>query len=522
MERLCAWLRLRPWLAPAAFVLLVLAIRFKYLRQMALDGLPYLADADCYTRMERVRHLLADGCLFRASHPWENAPVGITTHATALLDLLIATPALIFLHVSPQALDWTGWTLPPLLAATAGWALWRLTASPVMALGWTRWPILLTFALHPLTVWANSVGRPDHQALVVPLLAVALVLEILRSRDPHPAWPWVAGACWGTALWVSLYEPLLLFIPTFVLVASIQRRAFGAWLGATALVALPAWFLEGWRWSNPVPLWQDPHLSHWLAMIGELKSPPPWQWLSLLAILPALGWGTWSRWVARRYPSGQDGWPFDRLYPWVITLVLAGLSLWQQRWMALLPFPLAWAAFSLLRDIRSTPWHVGLITLHLLPMVAWTLWELPQIQPPKEAAQMRQLAGKIGATGNLLGPWWLSPALLHFSGRPVVASSSHQSLAGNLDSARFFTTKDFTEADAILQRRRVEWIAVYRPERTFANARQLLEGPKADLTIDEKDFYRYVILRLWDVKMIPPRYRLAFASPDWRLYHYQP
>lgn len=518
MTRWLAWIKNRPWLALPAFVCLVVAVRFKYLRQGVLDGLPYFLEADCYTRMMRVKCLLEDGKVFRAFHPWENAPEGITTHATSLLDLLIALPALILSPLSPHALDWCGWLVPPLSAGVAGVMLMKWSAEPSLALGWTRWPLLLTFALHPLTLWSNSAGRPDHQALVVPLLSLAFVLDLLRVRNGR--WVWASGLCWGTALWVSLYEPLALFLISLGLTILFQRRQVLRWLAIVAMVAVPAWLCEGWRWQESGALWQNPLTHHWLAMIGELHSPLPWYWLSF-ALAPVALLASLPRWRHHWRETLRSS-DFSTWYPLVIALALVGLSLWQQRWMALLPFPLAWCCLGMLRSVTSPAWRTCLATLHLLPMVLWSLLEMSQLQPPHEWARTRAVAENIRGEGAILAPWWLSPALLYYSGNPIVASSSHQSLPGIIDSARFFTTADFVEADQILLRHGVEWIAVYQPIRSFVNARQILYGPSADPTIDQRDFYRYVVLRLWEFKMVPTRYQFVFATEEWKLYRYTP
>jgi hypothetical protein len=504
--------------AALCFALLVLATRFKYAFQTVLEGRPYFLDADCYTRMMRVKCLLADGQVFRGFHPWENAPDGITTHATALLDLLIALPALALRLVLENGLDWAGWVVPPFLAAWGALLLFQWTAEPCLKLGWIRWPILLTYALHPLVLWANSVGRPDHQALLIPLLSCAFVLDLLRAREDR--WVWMSGLCWGTALWVSLYEPLILLLPSVLLTVIFLRSQSLRWIGAIALVAVPAWLLEGWRWSGGLHVWQNPLTPHWLAMIGELKSPPWGYWLPFSLLIPALLAGLW--WNRKSLRSIWKGRNYSSTYIVLICLVLIGLSLWQQRWMALLPFPLTYGCFTAIQGIQSSAWRNGAIALHLIPLCLWNLMELPYLQPPREWAQTRAVARQIRGGGTILAPWWLSPALLYYSGNPIVASSSHQSLPGIIDSARFFASRDFVEADEILRNHRVDWVAVYRPIRSFENARQILQGPGADPTIEEKDFYEYVVLRLWDFKMVPKRYQLVFVSEDWRLYRYSP
>jgi hypothetical protein len=504
------------WSGPALFVLLVLATRFSYARRVWAGDGPTFADADCFTRMFRVRQLWEQGAFIQARHPWENTPEGIIPHTTALLDWIIALLALPLRLATPQAIDWAGWITPPLLAGAGAWLLWR--GLQRMDLGWTRWPILLTYALHPMLAWSNALGRPDHQALLVPLLALLTVLECLRLRENR--FDLVAGLAWGVALWVSLYEPLILLIgflaghawARWFSTTSRPELHWRPWAGALALTTLGTWVLEGMRWPQP-PLGHTPELRHWLAMIGELKSPPAayalqfgLAWPIALAVLLRSG---------RRLPHTA----LLLLPPVLLSLTLA---LNQQRWLAFLPLPLSLLLLPALAAVRSPAWKAGLACLHLVPMLGWLAWETSQLRPPDGLADLRRMAASIQGEGAVLAPWWQSPALLYYSGRPVVASSSHQSFPGILDSARFFTTSDFTEADEILRRRGVRWVAVEEPIRSFTNSRQILFGPDTDLTIEQQEVHRIVCLRLWDFKSVPTRYRLVYASPAWRLYHYTP
>jgi hypothetical protein len=512
------WLRRR---APRSsglilFILLVLAARFSYARRVWIEGGPTFADADCFTRMFRVRQLWEHSAFIQAYHSWENTPDGIVPHTTALLDWLIALVALPLRLLTPLAIDWAGWITPPLIAAVGAWMLWHLLQR--LELGWTRWPILFTYALHPLLAWSNAVGRPDHQALLVPLLALLAVLECLRLRENR--FDLIAGLAWGVALWVSLYEPLILLIG--FLAGHAWARWFSTtsrpvlrwrpWAAALVLTTLGTWVLEGMRWPQP-PLGHTPELRHWLAMIGELQPPPaayalPFglAWPIALAILLR---------SVRRLPDTA----LLLLPPVLLTLTL-GLN--QQRWLAFLPLPLSLLLLPALASVRSPTWKVILSCLHLVPMLGWLVWETSQLRPPNDLADLRRMATSIQGEGAILAPWWQSPALLYYSHRPIVASSSHQSLPGIIDSARFFSTSDFTQADNILRRRGVRWVAVEDPVRSFTNSRQILSGPNADLTIEPREVHRIVSLRLWDFKSVPTRYRLVYASPSWRLYHYTP
>jgi hypothetical protein len=514
VARLRAWMVHSPAGPVLAFALLVLATRFLHIRRMLLDGLPYFADADCYTRMFRVRQMLDHGAFFQARHGWENFPDGITPHTTAPLDWVIGIIALPLAQTSSHGLDWAGWMVPPLLAAIGGFVLWRLLAR--LDLGWIRIPILLTYAFHPLLIWANAVGRPDHQALTVPLLSVLLVLEWIRKKEDR--FHAVTGVLWGLALWISLYEPLILLTLTLLVQAFTLRPnptttasdRWTPWWAGLLGVFLTTWLAEGIRIPS-LPLPDSPEMAHWLSMIGELKSPPWSHWT-------LLGWAAPIAVVVgiRHRRTALAG----LTLPLVWALAVLALGIFQQRWLVFMVIPFSIAVFLALQPLKSRAARTLSMVLHLLPLMAWNAYESAHLQPPRELADIRKMAASISGEGSVLAPWWLSPAILYYSGQPIVASSSHQSFPGTLDSARFFTTSDFVLADEIVARRNVGWVAVYDPVRAFTNARQILYGPEADLTIEQREVHRIVCLRLWDFKSVPTRYRLAYASKDWKLYRF--
>jgi hypothetical protein len=67
---------------------------------------------------------------------------------------------------------------------------------------------------------------------------------------------------------------------------------------------------------------------------------------------------------------------------------------------------------------------------------------------------------KGGERSGFISPWWYSPQIAYWSGQPGVAGTSHQSLPGIVDTARFFLSADTEKAAEILQRRRVGWVIV--------------------------------------------------------------
>jgi hypothetical protein len=70
--------------------------------------------------------------------------------------------------------------------------------------------------------------------------------------------------------------------------------------------------------------------------------------------------------------------------------------------------------------------------------------------------------------------WWLSPAISYWSQQPAIAGSSHESLAGVVESARFFAASDWQKARVILENRRVTWVIAYDAARTAESCASIL------------------------------------------------
>jgi hypothetical protein len=58
-----------------------------------------------------------------------------------------------------------------------------------------------------------------------------------------------------------------------------------------------------------------------------------------------------------------------------------------------------------------------------------------------------------------------------------VAGSSHESLPGIADSARFFLTTDQEQARRILEDRKVSWVVAYDADRVAQNSAAILGTP---------------------------------------------
>jgi len=96
-----------------------------------------------------------------------------------------------------------------------------------------------------------------------------------------------------------------------------------------------------------------------------------------------------------------------------------------------------------------------------------------------ESAQIRDLALNLRSseTRPFLAPWWLSPSIAYWSGQPGVAGSSHESLSGIEDSARFFVSENLQTAREILKKHEAAWVFAYDSERVAQNSAAVLNEP---------------------------------------------
>jgi hypothetical protein len=67
--------------------------------------------------------------------------------------------------------------------------------------------------------------------------------------------------------------------------------------------------------------------------------------------------------------------------------------------------------------------------------------------------------------------------LVYWSGQPAVAGSSHESLPGIVDTARFFSTADPKLAQQICNDRKVETVVTGNPEPIIAQSVEILGQP---------------------------------------------
>jgi len=466
--------------------------------------------------MSRVEQVMRHPLQSIRRHDFENFPQGVATHTTAPLDWLIAFLALVAAPFSQQALDLAGAWISPLLGIATLVALWCWSTRERLPY---RHAMLLLLALSPIVTQAFRIGRPDHQSLLLLLIASGIAAEWTLWRAPSRRAALAWGIAWGLALWTSLYGPLVVFCLLLLLrLALLRRAALGReWLAAwgTALGIFGcALLFDGWRVSAPSPETAR-YFSNWSRSIAELAhlpllSPQFPGWLGWLA--PALPFLlAWRFWKTRA--------------PWILALLVLllatyGLTCWQIRWgcflalVAAMALPLALAAI----PSRATAWT--LFALSLLPVARqWDSLLHPgeavleaQAEQRLDYSRLRETAMALisGETTGILAPWWLSPPLAYWSGQPCVAGSSHESLGGIADTARFYLTANADEAREILARRKVSYVVAYEPSRVLGTS-SLLLGVQA-----RRDSLGAI---LYDTpSLAPPGFELVYSNPFFKIY----
>lgn len=446
----------------------------------------YFTDADCYARMTRVRLCAEEPGRIVRYHNFENFPVGTTPHTTAPFDYIILALSLLLKPFSVHALDLAGALVSPLLGVATACFLWWWTR---LAGFRYRWPALILFAASPILVHGTELGRPDHQSLLMLLLTVAICAEWVLARAPSRTWGIVSGSAWALALWVSLYEPLILFVLALGLLLVPARKfhlfakpRVAGWI--CFLILLLFAFAVERRLPSFASLAADPFVRNWSRQIGELQPvlllDGIWfRWTGyLLALIPIILW-TQRR---RLFAEGES-----RRASVLLSGLLGAaflLTLWQARWgyffvsLLVISLPVLLAAF----PSRALVWIA--FVLSLLPVARdWDecFWpndhELARRSEGRsEMTNLRELAAEMRSSSvrPFLAPWWISPAITYWSGQPAVAGSSHESISGIVDSARFYATDDIQKAREILENRQVGFVIAYDAERLGATSGQIL------------------------------------------------
>jgi len=474
------------------------------------DGgvLVVFADGDCHSRMQRAATVSERPGKIIRSHDFENYPQGTVPHTTAPMDYLIAA-----LGIFVRPLDVAGAWTSPLLGLLA--VLFLFFWSRAIELR-PRWPMLLLFAVSPALTHAFALGRPDHQSLLVALTIMALASNFAFIRTGRAAWAWTSGAMWGLALWVSWFEPLVLLAAQELARVILLRRAAypKIWRHALLLaagIALFSWALEGFR--NP---WPDPvvreFFPRWAALLGELQGTKP------------AAMFTWTGWLLVPAPLLLV-WSFCRsrdplaLIVLILLAVVTALTGWQARWNAWQAAVFCLALPWMLAPLRKG-WIIWSVFLVSLWPVAWA-WDARIFPAPSEQARtqekiiesalLEQTAQFLATQprGGVLAAWWISPALARLSGQPMIGGTSHQSLPGSVDTARFFLSDDDNVTGALLRSRNAKYVVTDDPERIITTSTALLGVPAPAKSL---------INRLASASDVPAFLEPVFANQFFRVY----
>jgi hypothetical protein len=483
---------------------LILATRCANYQDVFVAGDVYFVDADCYARMTRAQMVREKPGLIIRHHAFENFPQGTTPHTTAPLDYLIVALSLFLNPFTAHALDLAGAFVSPLLALLGGWFLWWWSCRMKFRY---RWVTLILYAISPILVHGTELGRPDHQSLLILLVAIAICAEWSFQqlqparpssdaiRESRIAWSLRALAvtsavAWALAIWVSAYEPLVLFLVVTATTLVMNRRAVFArdrragWILFAAIIGIA--FAVERRVPSFEILQSTGHLKNWASTIGELAHVSPINpvWLNwcgyLLFVAPVLIW------MSVRTPRSDA--PARRVLPIYVLLVATYfLTVWQARWGYFFVLIFALALPALLVPIKSSAAVWTAFVLSIFPILRdWDerLWPneaqlANRVERRIESAQIRDLSLSLRSpeVHPFLAPWWLSPSIAYWSGQPGVAGSSHESLNGIEESARFFLSENLQEARAILEKRHVAWVFAYDSDRVAQNSAAILNEP---------------------------------------------
>ena len=455
------------WIFPVLVLGLGLAAFTWNVDAVFFKGNVYFTDGDCYARMTRVRLLQEHPLTPIRQHDFENYPAGTRPHTTAPLDYLIAGFSRVLGYFFSGALPLAGaWISPFLGLAMLGFlAVWG-RGEPFGG------ATIVLLAVSPIVSHGLLLGRPDHQSLQVLLMAIALAAEadMWGGKDRSR----LSAVAWALALWVSLFEPLILLTAVLLLRFFARRLVFAR----TPLVIFFAILFLGFLVDGfPVtPI--DAHFAGWSQNIGELGH----------GSLPVLF--SWAGWLAIVAPFALLTGYFRKREPVYLLLcalivLLAGLTFWHLRWGYFFVIALALSMPWILPLARWKIAGWGIFLISLWPVAA--CWESTLY--PDDAAFRARAESVVDAVAlrdaaiqlkdlpvrGVLAPWWFSPAIVWWSGQPCVAGTSHQSLPGIADTAEFFLSEG--SGREILEKRKAGYIFAYEPDRVISTSAQILGRP---------------------------------------------
>ena len=220
-----------------------------------------------------------------------------------------------------------------------------------------------------------------------------------------------------------------------------------------------------------------------------------------------------------------DGWQLLLL---LLVLALIALALLPNEWMSYFTLgnPLSAEGVG---PITPNFWMRLIVVAILFLGSAYNDWQevsdhvrVPPIQP---SLQLLRISRAMDDPGAIMAPWWLSPGLLYFSGHPIVSGSSHEGMSGIVDSARFFSASSWTDAEQILDRRKVRWVVVWDDSRivypVLSNSQSILGLPQAT-DDDPGNAEQSVAQMLIEDRLVPTALQLRAVVDQFKLYEYTP
>jgi hypothetical protein len=482
---------------------------------------PWMVESDCYSQLARVQRILQGQGLIQNHFTVENWPEGLTPSTTAPFDyviLLLYFPAKLF---TQYPLDWAGVLVSPALwlALVLFWAIFP--SREFNRVG--RLLFVVGSAALPAFIWATACGRPRHQSLILALMAVGLTAEYERWHvdllSPKRAWHIFAGIVWGLACWTSLFEPAFVIIVLVIFNLAVRRRESPAFLISFGVVMLIALILEGPHLYVPPPEYYDA-LHRWLDTITEVRGLPvtafAQQMTFMLFILPLLAWG-----LLTRSTDQRTDWLLIAL-----TFLLCIFAMAQGRWIYYANLA---ELFLIVRYCQAEPARWSRLAVMAIFLISLADAERVQLEARAGAnlpsAQLAQVSRSIDGPGGIMAPWWLSPGLLYFSGQPIVSGSSHCGISGIVDSAKFYSSTSWLEAEKILRDRKVRWVVVMDDrlyQYPLVNTSRGILGKPAYTDEDKGDVDSTVGQILVTDYMAPTWLQLRAVTPQLKLYEYLP
>jgi len=500
------------WLWLLLMLPLTFVARFQNHENIFLNGKIFFVDGDCYSRMTRVRMVMEHPLSPVHHHEFENYPEGTKAHTTAPMDYLIAGLAVALKPFSSQPIDLAGALVSPLLGCATLIFLWfwaiRMQFRHAL-------PMLLLFAVSPILVHGTALGRPDHQSLLIFLLAIAIGCEwVLISIDSLELQIF-SGLAWGTSLWVSFYEPLILLLVLGSTHFFFSRKTLihserWYWLGAALVPLVLMLLIDGAPFELPNSAIVQA-FARWKNSIGELStikplSPLLFQWTGLLLYASPLL-------LIRKYRG-----------PLLLLVMTYGLTLWQVRWGYFLGLVFVMTLPWQLEQMRR-PWLIWtLFIVSLWPVLhEWDQRLFPDEARSERLATERMEAYLLRDIGEqlrspektpILAPWWMCPPLAYWSGQPAVAGSSHESLPGIMDTARFYLSRDPATAEKIIRDRGVKRVLVCEPSRILETSQPLVDGSGTGPTLVEA-LYEHP-------HTVPSFLRLSLSNQIFKVFSVEP